>query len=117
MPWRILFGTRSKDDGSLVRNKSNFTPESNRELNLDTFIKVISELPIIQKPKEKNKEKSINKQNHESLQNLINDKSIIIKEADKGRATVIMNTDFYEQTIISMKLLNDPNKNTWKQYT
>ena len=37
---------------------------------------------------------------------------MIIKEGDKGGATVIMNTEFYEQKITS----NDPYNNTWKRY-
>ena len=82
-----------------MRNKSSFTPEPNRDLNLDTFIKEISDYPIIPEPKayRKKNKKHINKQECESLENLTNDKGIIIKEADKGGTTVIMNTEFYER--------------------
>lgn len=41
--------------------------------------------------------KNLKKEERESLENLANDKSVIIEEAEKGGAMVIMNTEFYEK--------------------
>ena len=46
---------------------------------------------------------SISKSDRETLQTLINRTDIIIKPADKGKATVILNTDDYRKELLSTK--------------
>lgn len=98
-------------DESVVRNKSNFVPPRGRNRVLDTYIdNLIAASEIVEHSNQRPKYNMIYKQRkalHE-LQQLTN---ITIKEADKGGAIVIMDTDFYEQKIHT--LLN--NKDTYKR--
>ena len=86
------------DDQSLVRNKSNFVPPQGREELLDTFVKSTTNIPLV--PKEKSKiRRNITFSEQKSMCELANDETIIIIQADKGGATVIMDSKLYQEQI------------------
>ena len=86
------------DDQSLVRNKSNFVPPQGREELLDTFVKSTTNIPLV--PSEKSKiRRNITFSEQKSMSELANDETIIIKQADKGGATVIMDRKLYQEQI------------------
>ena len=93
------------DDGSLVRNKSNFVPPQGREELLDCFVHNTVNITLI--PNEKsNIRRNITLSEQKAISKLANDESIIIKQADKGGAKVIMNRPFYQKQIEKI-LYND----------
>ena len=81
------------DDNSLIRNKSKFTPKRNRNNNLEQYIDNISKFPL---QTNLNVRQNISKAEKLALKRLQDDKSIIIKQADKGGAIVIMSSDYYQ---------------------
>lgn len=95
------FKGKENDEQSLVRNKSIFTPKPGRDTNLDHFIETIYKFPI----NTKNCTQNLNKSEKTALANLKNNTSIILKEADKGGAIVIMDKDYYKNKV--MEQLND----------
>ena len=52
---------------------------------------------------------NISRRERAALEELKNDQRIIIKEADKGGALVIMHTDFYRDEMVLQDHLNDVN--------
>ena len=111
------------DYESLVRNKSNFVPPKGREQLLDTFVENTINIPLEAQNKSKIK-RNINTTEQKSLSSLANDSNIIIKQADKGGATVIMDKSFYQEQIEKMllnteyynKLDDNPHKEIMKKY-
>ena len=86
------------ENGSLVQNKSKFNPPHNRDKQLETYINFVHGhllQPQTTKPNLKQNE-------NQALLSLKNDDSIVIKEADKGGAVVIMDRDYYKDKIDSM---------------
>ena len=84
-------------DSSLVKNKSNFRPPQNRNSTLESVIKFLQKQSFY---KENFKNKSnISKHEWQDILNLKKIKDIIIKEADKGGAVVIMNNKHYLKMI------------------
>ena len=81
-----------EDDYSLIRNKSKFTPKKNRNNHLEQYIDNISKFPL---QANQNVRQNISKAEKLALKRLQDDKSIIIKQADKGGAIVIMDSDYY----------------------
>ena len=84
-------------DISLVRNKSDFIPPPERNHAVDKFISTVEEFPktkpnAILKP-------NIVKSEANAIKSLQNDHTIIIKEADKGGATVIMDREHYLEMV------------------
>ena len=100
--------TRESVSGPLVKNKSNFYPPRNRNKFLDTTIDFINQQNLNNLSKNKN---NLSKDDWQALKELKNDESIVIKEADKGGAVVLMDSAHYEQMIY--KQLED--KNTYKR--
>ena len=96
------FDGTEDDDISIVKNKSDFIPPKDRNQSLENFIEKIKSFPT-----ENPKSIRSNLDNHEkeALESLKNDKSIVIKEADKGGSVIIMDADFYKHTV--EKSLND----------
>ena len=93
------------NDNSLVQNRSTFTPNRNKNQALDTFCENITKFPI--EALETNYKKSnIKKQQWDALEELSNDQNIIIKEADKGSAIVIMNKEDYKDMVL--EIIKDP---------
>ena len=96
------FFQEEEKDPSLVRNKSRFTPKPRRDLDLDRFINIVTKFPF---SSNRNKKKNISKKEEDALARIKQDKSIILKEADKGGAIVIMDTDYYREKVLEQ--LND----------
>ena len=107
------------EDKSLVRNKSDFVPPQGREELLDAFVKHTASIPLV--PTEKSKiRRNVTLSEQTSISELASDENIIIKQADKGGATVIMdkqehidkmlqNNEYYKQ------LDENPLKETMKK--
>lgn len=82
------------DNPDLLRNKGKFNPPHKRDKNLDSFIDFINNYPLETESRSKNVS-NISKDERKAINTLANDNSIVIKQADKGGAFVIMDTDFY----------------------
>jgi hypothetical protein len=96
-----------ESDVNLVRNKSKFTPPRNRDTNLDMCVDYLTRMGENLKGQQtKHNMSNLNKQERDALKSLQGNKGIIIKEADKGGAIVIMNTEFYAKKMSEM--LQDP---------
>lgn len=87
-------------DNSLVKNKSNFVPPKPNDGYLSLFIESLSNLrePNPSPPTKNN----ISSSERAALNHLERDDSIIIKEADKGGATVIMDKTYYRSKILEL---------------
>ena len=90
-------------DISLVRNISDFVPPPNRNTALDNFISKIEDFPKTNPPN--NKKQNLTEHESKAMKALKNDDKIIIKEADKGGATVIMDKQHYKEMVHS--IIND----------
>ncbi|KAL5010151.1 hypothetical protein ScPMuIL_012456 [Solemya velum] len=99
---REFFGYDTSTDNSLVRNKSNWAPNRGRDSHLDCFIDTITKFPITNS---KNFKQNISKAEQRALEKLKQDETIVIKEADKGGAIVIMDKDYYREKVLDQ--LND----------
>ena len=91
---------------SLVRNKSNFVPPQGREEILDNFIVSTTNIPL--EPSEKsNVKRKISISEQKTITSLASDETIIIKQADKGGATVIMDQVFYQNQVEKLLYNNE----------
>ena len=90
----------SIQEPSLVHNKSDFKPTAGREEELDEIIKEVSKLNI----KKQTPKNNLSKAERNALQQLKTNRDIVIKEADKGGAIVIMTKEQYSNMV--MKHLN-----------
>ena len=114
-------GTEDKDI-SLVRNKSTFTPNPERNTALDKY-NTIEEFPKTKK-NNSNLKQNLSKSEYNAIKALHNDQSIVIKEADKGGTTVLLNKEHYQEMVETIiddkeyheKLEGGPNKNTVQKY-
>jgi len=113
-----------KDTVSLVRNKSYYTPEKSNDEYLEQYITNITNKENFS-AKPSNVKHNISLKESKAIKALKNNPDIIIKEADKGGATVIMNKDFYKNKIDEMlsdtcyyeKLECDPYHQTKQEYS
>ena len=96
----------------IAKNKSNFAPSSSNSVVLEKAIESISKLSeICTESSIKNTSHSnFKKKEWNFINNLRNDNTLIIKEADKGSALVIMDADYYKD--IMLNILSD--QNTYK---
>lgn len=101
-----FFHDKHYDDDSIVKNKGTFTPEKGRDQHLDIYVEYLNKIPV-GKQVRKNIRSNLNKAEREALRALRENNDIVIKEADKGSAIVIMNKSYYESKILGM--LNDTN--------
>lgn len=104
MRLKEFFHDKDYHDESIVRNASNFTPQAGRNTNLDTFISYMNRFPVGRNNRSKVRS-NLNKKQRNSLKTLRNNNNILIKEADKGSAIIIMNKSYYRDKISTM--LND----------
>ncbi|XP_062604091.1 uncharacterized protein LOC134265884, partial [Saccostrea cucullata] len=91
----------SNEPEDLVRNKSNFNPKKGRNGMLDTVCETLQSLTL-DTTHNKSVRNNLSKNEEKALRSLASDKTIIIKEADKGVAVVIMNAAYYERKITHM---------------
>ena len=92
----------------MVRNKSKFQPEKGRNKILDRYFDNLWNSNFTEKPNIPN---NLSYRQRKSLQEIIDNDKIIIKEADKGSAVVVMDTEYYRNKI--QEMLND--QNNYKQ--
>ena len=93
-------GRQQISDSSLVKNKSNFVPPQVSDRLLTLFLESLTNISKTgSKPKNKS---NISSSEKLALKNLSEDKSIVIKEADKGGATVIMDRTYYQNKIFQL---------------
>lgn len=97
-----FFLDTDNDDESIVSNKSDFMPPKGRNQYLDIFIDTVKTFPIEQLSGKNTFRNNINKLEWDAIENLTNDESIIIKEADKGSAVVIMDREYYKSLCLSV---------------
>ena len=91
------------DDPPLVRNKSGWNPPKSKDTHLEDAIQYLKDYPS---DTNKNVKNNITKEENDAMKSLFSDKSIVIKEADKGGAVVIMDAHYYRDKIKEM--LDDP---------
>ena len=94
----FFVGLDYTDDGSIVRNKSSFTPGRHRDAHLDRFVDHISNIPLETTQVRDN----LNKTEREAIKSLINNDNIVIKESDKGSSVCVMNAEYYQQKIMDL---------------
>ena len=99
------FHGTSFSDESLVSNTSTFVPPRNQNHNLEMFIQNIKNIPL-SCPKKFNKF-NITLLERKAISSLQENSEIVIKEADKGGAVVIMNSSFYKS--LCEETLHDAN--------
>ena len=92
------------EDISLRRNRSDFVPPRNRNASLEKYIQTVEDFPL--EPQKKTKP-NLSKMETEAIKTLANDTSIVIKEADKVGATIIMDQSHYKDIVENT--LNDKN--------
>ena len=91
-------------DESIVRNPSDFVPETGRDKEMDLILNNIKKHIPPPAPK---KIFNTSREEIRAIQHLKDNKDIIIKEADKGGSVIVMNRKFYEEEINNH--LNDTN--------
>lgn len=80
----------------LVFNNSSWNPPKSKDPELEHFINIIKSCPLERDENDKSRQKSnISFKQRKALEKLKLDTSIVIKEADKGGAVVIMDSDYY----------------------
>lgn len=89
---------QSTENVPLVRNKSTYNPPKCDDIVLEETISRLKKHPLpIQ-----NRKSNLSYQLRKAQENLAQDKTIIIKEVDKGGAVVVMDTDYYAKRIREM---------------
>ena len=85
-----------EEEESIHQNKSSFCPPINRDKKLDAAINFINGLNLSQPESNKS---NLSKKQWKGINDLKNNDSIIIKEADKGGCVVIMNKTHYKAMV------------------
>lgn len=91
-------------DVPAFRKKSNWCPERNRDLALEAYA-VALERKILESNLNKRTYRNLTKEEQEALKNLKRYEDIVIKQADKGSAVVVMDKNRYIRE--AMRQLND----------
>ncbi len=84
----------------LVKSKSHFTPRAGKNTTLDNYINFIKTFP--KEGPNQHKRYNTSKGEGQALQQLRCKVDIVIKEADKGGAMVVMGKDFYKDNMDKM---------------
>ena len=87
---------------SLIQNKSSFNPQKGRNTVLDNICETLEKINITEESNVMKTKSNLNRNEENSLKSLSTDPDIIIKEADKGGAIVIMDKSYYEKKILDM---------------
>ena len=88
-------------DTSLAKNKGSFNPPRNRNIILNTFCDFKTKFPV-QELQTRKKRSNIRSDESTTLTNLRNDKSIIVKQAEKGGAIVFADRQFYSRKMLDI---------------
>ena len=89
----------STNDGSIVRNKKGTHINRGRNLTLDKFIDFINNYPL-DNNEHKKRFSNLSYNHRTALNQLAENRDIIIKQADKGGATVIMDVQYYKKLVL-----------------
>lgn len=94
----------STKNNVIFKNKGTFNPPRGRDKTFDIAIDSLHTLADnLTKEDNNNARKSnLTKEEWDALSSLRNNMDIVIKEADKGNAVVIMDSEYYENKIMSM---------------
>ena len=92
-------------DDSLVKNKSTFIPPKHRNHALERYITNLENTPLERNNKQC--KENISKCQRDAIKSLALDIDIVLKEADKGGAVVIIDKEHYLS--MSLDILNDQN--------
>ena len=95
-----FFG-KEDTDISIVRNKSNFIPKKNRNAALEKYVENLQNTPTTKSST--SIRYNISLAERKAIKSLANDKSVVIIEADKGGAVVIMDRGHYKTMVESRK--------------
>ncbi|XP_029656319.1 uncharacterized protein LOC115230243 [Octopus sinensis] len=93
-----LYNYTTEDD-SIVKDKSEYHPTTGRNKGLDVFCDHITCFLYNTIPKQHIKS-NLNLNEWKDLVELKNDINLTIKEADKGSAVVLMDTEYYKNLIL-----------------
>ena len=85
---------------------TNFYPPRNRNITLDNYIDFFTKFPLEELQVKDIKRSNLTKEEQNALHELRGDSEILIFEADKGGAVVVMDRTYYADKILEM--LNDP---------
>lgn len=97
---REFFQNSENSDESLVKNKSNFKPNSNRDIKqLEDYINCLKTAAQINQTDVRVRD-NITMLERIAFEKIRSDNTIIIKEADKGGAIVIMDIDHYKEMVL-----------------
>lgn len=99
-----IFNEKDEDEDDddlkpLVRNKSNWKPKVTKDKHLEETIALLKTKSL---DKNNNIKENLSPKERKAVLDLKSDKSIIIKEADKGSAIVILDRDYYREKILNM---------------
>ena len=100
-----FFNDLPVNEEDIVKSKSSWNPEKGRNEHLDSSIAYLQSLAKFDTKSRVNKISNMSKSDKIGLDSLLSNKSIVIKEADKGSAIVIMNKEYYKDNI--ERLLGD----------
>ena len=92
-----FFHDKDDKDKSIAGPKSYFNPPNGRNEFLDTATTVLKHIPP--PTAKKMPTYNVSRDERHALKYLASNNNIIIKEADKGAAIVIMNTDYYIEKV------------------
>jgi hypothetical protein len=87
---------RQPSPGPFPKEKSTYNPPANENENLETFLNMI-EGDILNKQNWNKMRSNLPSNERSALDNLKSRKDIVIKAADKGGSTVVMDTQWYQQ--------------------
>ena len=102
---REHFHDMPNDNNSIMHCESSWIPESGKNLTLDKSISFLKLSKTSTKPKPKPKRVNLNHEERGAITSLTKHTDLVIKEADKGAAVVLMDSDYYKEKI--MHMLND----------
>ena len=89
---------RDEEDESIIRNLGNFCPPINRNKVLDAAINFMNSISLNHSKQPKS---NLTSKQWNGINQLKNNNNIVIKEADKGGAVVIMNKEHYMRMVYS----------------
>lgn len=94
-------GDTDTTEKKVFKNKSTFVPPINRNNSIETYCRLVEQdVDKYLKEKQRLQYKNLTKEERNALKDLKEDESIVIKSADKGGATVVMNkTDYVQECL------------------
>ena len=88
------------NEPSLVKLPSTFTRERGRDRLLDICVDFLHNLSLNQRKTNRKVINNFTKEEWKTIKELKNDKSVIIKESDKGGSCIIMDSQYYKEKMM-----------------